>query len=893
MNTYIHVFIFRNIQLSQPEHSCASNSGIDIKNLENERRNNDKLMTMSTTNALDRLSTEEGRIVKSAARDARREVRGEGRAEELVYRLASLCTSHLRGRENEGNDNDVSKNCVETGSSVARDSEALSKKYRSEQRRLEKLRERTERRLPHAFHQVQLGRWEDEIDWEGSVAIDADADIYEDADEDVDGGGGGNNGGDINNINSGMGNVDDYEEAMSILDKPLNQRLECMDFSRAVRWEGYIGDRQHHSGSRRRRGGSKKSRLKNHRCRTNEDYYDQYHDDDYAESDPSALILEQSVAGRCMLSSSFAIPMHHRPSTFDSSVPFALRVEREMGRLSNAAHGVGGTDADGGGMDSSSLALERLSNNSLRTNTALKEKIIAERQRKREQMAIDKTNRVKMAMGTINMGGGRGRNITSSLMGPGGTERTGRPSRYGGLGSIAHDAQHVPQPEIVYNHVLVKPSLPECELINFRRPKLPRFRGEIKSWQLRVKYTPSQGENEGLGGGSKGGLSRIGRDGRSGSITGSSLTDGATLVSSYKSQGRKGVLPASGVKQIRCEADLSPTEGDLVLLEYCEERPPVQLMKGMAIKIVNYYRGDKTKCPISAGGGDRPARKRRGGDDGDRGGKNAHSKSLKDARGAGSRPPRLALGLTGIGSAELIGNIKGKDKTDQECETINSGDADAFSKKEPAISILPEGVTEILYPSAHGPFLGEVEDGEMQTGLFSNLFVAPMFLHKPKSTDFLLILGKRPKFTEGSSKIHVTVRSLPSNIFCVGQTEPRMKVYAPNTSHEQKQFLIPFVTYQIAKQLQRAQKSKYGGLKFDQINDMLFSNTEIQPNALRGRIKQVAQYSKDTLIWTLKDVDYDDFPGVDALAKNVSPEGVAAHEASRAAIKVNHFCNKT
>lgn len=46
--------------------------------------------------------------------------------------------------------------------------------------------------------------------------------------------------------------------------------------------------------------------------------------------------------------------------------------------------------------------------------------IIAARQKKRAQMAEDKTTRVAEAMGTMSMGGGRGRTVTSSLMGPGG-----------------------------------------------------------------------------------------------------------------------------------------------------------------------------------------------------------------------------------------------------------------------------------------------------------------------------------------------------------------------------------------------------------------------------------------------------------------------------------------
>lgn len=56
-----------------------------------------------------------------------------------------------------------------------------------------------------------------------------------------------------------------------------------------------------------------------------------------------------------------------------------------------------------------------------------------------------------------------------------------------------------------------------------------------------------------------------------------------------------------GQNKIRTETDLSPTHGDLVVMEYSEERPPLSMTKGMTCRIVNYYRGDRSRCPISAG----------------------------------------------------------------------------------------------------------------------------------------------------------------------------------------------------------------------------------------------------------------------------------------------------
>ena len=201
--------------------------------------------------------------------------------------------------------------------------------------------------------------------------------------------------------------------------------------------------------------------------------------------------------------------------------------------------------------------------------------------------------------------------------------------------------------------------------------------------------------------------------------------------------------------------DLSPTVGDLLVLEYSEERPPLLMSKGTTARIVNYYRGDRARCPISAGGGDRPLRlRKRHGDqaaqqsaaDDDPGGRTAASQRVEE------RPPRLvgpdqygALGSV----ADLIGLHRPKKKSGKE-------GLEAKKAKENAIDMLPEGVTEILHQKVrvprkhctwadwfvvslpvgacfgccliaccyfhdpwkvHGPFVGEVEEGRTQGGL--------------------------------------------------------------------------------------------------------------------------------------------------------------------------------
>lgn len=231
--------------------------------------------------------------------------------------------------------------------------------------------------------------------------------------------------------------------------------------------------------------------------------------------------------------------------------------------------------------------------------------------------------------------------------------------------------------------------------------------------------------------------------------------------------------------------------GDLVVLEYSEERPPLFMSKGMTCRIVNYYRGDRSKCPISAGGGDRPLRKRHG----------DKAASAKGSTPTGpsdraERPPRLVgpNQYTIKNVSDLIGIVRPEEKRSKEAAALET----AKKAKESAIDVLPEGVTEVIHQKVHGPFLGEVEEGTTQSGVICNLFAAPIFRHDSKPNDFLMILGQlqdgarsgaalsSERNPSSSGALGVMLRPFPPNIYCVGQTEPRVKVFAPNTNDERK-----------------------------------------------------------------------------------------------------------
>lgn len=715
------------------------------------------------------------------------------RVEELAHKLSlstPLCTTVTKDIKKEDEDDEES-----AANSILNHINRMSE---SERIRLEKQRKKEELALPPVFHEVVLGDWESQINWEG----------YTDADDDS------------KSINKNDTTISpDMErkpvkyssqqikplDPQTLLQHPVNPYLDALDFSNLISWEGADAPPGY-----------------NHKL---------------AEQ-VGKLILEDRVAGSSIAKTCGAMILSStdtttlNPQPFNQSQVFQNRMDRSQ------SIGVG-------------------SMGTLQANVAEREAEIQRRQRKREQIEIDKTNRITKALGTLALGAlGRGRTITSSLMGPGGTERTGRPSGMGGLSSLTHDMEYVEELELVYNHIMIKPDLSRNELRQLFRPKLPRkvFMSGGTTWQCQIRLYKNHQYNL---------LNAQGDEG-----VGKRKTSTTTV------SGKSG-MPGAHMSQpkIRNEADLSPTEGSLILLEYSEERPPIQLLKGMTCKIVNYYRGDRSKCPISFGGGDRPTRKKKHGD------KAQDTGVMKGGSGKVEKPPRLKGPVAGAQNAiDLIGKI-GSKNAENESSTNQS------KSKESPVTILPEGITEILHSKVHGPFIGSVEEGITQTGLISNVFAAPMFRHEPRSTDFLMILGKKVQSATVRAKLGVVLRPMPSSVFCVGQVEPRIKVFAPSSTLE-KDFMTKFSSYQIAKGLQRMQAKEKRGLKIDEIDEEFFPNTEkLVKNTLRQRIKEVAQYDKNTQIWTLKKEGEDGFRGVEALGREVAPEGVAANQMSCASVR--------
>ena len=257
-----------------------------------------------------------------------------------------------------------------------------------------------------------------------------------------------------------------------------------------------------------------------------------------AKADRVPLILQLGVAGTSVADKVYLGVAAPRPPPATTSAAYLQRVARETTGITHAAAAPG-------------------RRGTLHQDKQKLEAFIASRQAKRAQMAKEKTSRIAKAMDALHLGGGRARTITSSLMGPGGTERTGRPPRHMVSGALL-EAEYVEQLDMVQNHSLVR-DLSKILLRQYHRPKLPYavVRPDL-SWQFQIRVASRTRNNNN-----------------------NSTTKPVAPADQHAFLGSVALAKS----KFRTEADLSPSEGKLVVLEYCEERPPIQLIKGMRTKV--------------------------------------------------------------------------------------------------------------------------------------------------------------------------------------------------------------------------------------------------------------------------------------------------------------------
>lgn len=202
---------------------------------------------------------------------------------------------------------------------------------------------------------------------------------------------------------------------------------------------------------------------------------------------------------------------------------------------------------------------------------------------------------------------------------------------------------------------------------------------------------------------------------------------------------------------------LAHNDHQFILVEYSEEFPPLMTNYGMASLMVNYFRSSNESNKAEEKQHELEASR-----------DISLSNMQKVLEANNFRLPRHVM---------LLWQLKNAKRSYEH-------DAD--------IPRLRLGQTKVLNPGDESPFLGVIEEGEIQPALVNNLFRAPIFQHQVNPTDFLIL---RTKISKDS--MEYVVREIPF-IFVSGQTEPLRIAPKPSsrlTAVQEKQYELAVARY--------------------------------------------------------------------------------------------------
>lgn len=186
------------------------------------------------------------------------------------------------------------------------------------------------------------------------------------------------------------------------------------------------------------------------------------------------------------------------------------------------------------------------------------------------------------------------------------------------------------------------------------------------------------------------------------------------------------------------------------------------------------------------------------------------------------------------------------------------------------------GETQILMPNDMSPFskFGKVEPGETVPTLHNAMFRAPVFQHKAKSTDFLVI---RNHTGQGGARYYL--RNI-DNLHVVGQEFPSVEVpgiHSRRVTSVAKQRLR-MLSYRLYSRA-RAKNKKHPWVSNEEITRH-FPGTEIAQN--RTKMREVMMYDKEHASWKPKEHDDLDGMGTTQLRALISPEDICLIDSMQA-----------
>jgi len=174
-----------------------------------------------------------------------------------------------------------------------------------------------------------------------------------------------------------------------------------------------------------------------------------------------------------------------------------------------------------------------------------------------------------------------------------------------------------------------------------------------------------------------------------------------------------------------------------------------------------------------------------------------------------------------------------------------------------------DGENVFLDPSDPSPFLGEVEEGKTVHSVDNNLFIAPVAKHSVSQNDFLLV--------KIDNKFYI--REIPA-IYTVGQLQPKMEVYAPNS-----RAVSNFSKNRLQAYIYRLFMNKKVDQHRIRINEIVRLFPGSSEAVIRKKLKECADFQRggdENGYWTVK--DQGNMPSEEDVRALVTPEQVCLCE---------------
>ncbi len=206
----------------------------------------------------------------------------------------------------------------------------------------------------------------------------------------------------------------------------------------------------------------------------------------------------------------------------------------------------------------------------------------------------------------------------------------------------------------------------------------------------------------------------------------------------------------------------------------------------------------------------------------------------------------------------------------------------------PPSADIQDGCLQELEPGDESPFLGDIPLGSAQQSIANELYRSPLFHHKAKGTDFLMVGsinaergGRRP-----SSRTAVGDASHPDKcvlyshnireidrLFLSGQTEPCKVVYVPGTP-KAKQILSVFLAFLVGRLFEGSIGET--GVDLYKARDSWKNLGTIRDRDLRRAAKEIAVQHNTNRWFCRPDIDIHSY--VERAAARFTPEDVCAYQ---------------